>query len=387
MRQISPSRVFTETALGIPELLQKVLVHLANHQIELFADIYDNYINPYTFLLPTLLVNGFWHAIAERCLYTYVSLASSDAARSLHRTLTHSRDLASIVQVLRLCTSDRNDEHMVQDVISIISICADAKHIELVGYHNSYDHSNYLRVLRRSSLVSLVIHNMGIGGEGETEFCTASELMAMMADCPQLEELRLEDGLLRTPDRQSIQPILIAGSCRSLKHISITYNDFSAKDLLNLAKVAPFMEVFRMSLKSPLPPTAIIEVLRLWSGTLRDLELHSLVCTGIRRNQPEVHPIDSVLCDLTHLTHLSATWDMLSLHQLLHFSPSSLQSLEYVADGSRLVEIIHFLKSPTSVPLVHLMVEYPYMHDPFLEDIRTISKARSYELVVLLNDV
>ncbi|KII91849.1 hypothetical protein PLICRDRAFT_51970 [Plicaturopsis crispa FD-325 SS-3] len=354
-RRVAPPSV--TNALAIPELLDHILAHVELKKSDL------NY-SPQHALLPSLFVSKLWHAVAERRFYRAIRIGDeSSDPELLCEILEETPRLAALVTELRLGAM-YHEQGETQTIIELLELCPNVKHVWVDGYYTE-ELDAYRAALRwKVDLVSLVVNKFGLMERGNYEgagFCTATDLVSMLAGWPKLESLRLQNRALlynweNEEDEAAVQALgLVPGCCPSLRQVeskeSIPWRNYHLKAL---ATMAPHLQDLTLSLNSPFTSDTLNECLRLWAPTLQRLHLDDYRVDNMH--------IDDAFPHLQNLTWLRTSSKVLrpSSFKGSSSSPSNpapkLRTLQYlVKTPEELEELVDGMKVAETLPALHLL--------------------------------
>jgi len=283
---------------------------------------------PQWLLCPLLLVCKEWHVVAQRRLYSSVSLGDGwtsgggeEICAKFYESIEENPHLAALVQELRLGSYDSsNTGEETLHHARILRLCENAERVEIVGFNNT--HREELKdVLLRRDLVELTISRAGLSDRTptslpeDTSFCTLSEMIAYISHCPRLRKLSTTDAFHHFDDESFLpDPSSVRGCCPNLREITIEDDALSPRYLLTLSEMAPNVEKFHFDSKG-IDAGMVQSCLRSWSSTLSYLFLRSndtcsvaKTCTGLRglRNLAvrSVHLPPDVLVNFSELETL-----------------------------------------------------------------------------------
>lgn len=245
---------------------------------------------PKSRLSPILLVCKEWHIIAERRLYTSISLGSiravrdrngckkvingKDVCKRLCATLQKNPRLASLVRELQLgaITLDRGE---TKNYIRLLDLCENVEILDLGGC--AFGLANEVRIaLAKTDLISmkLSMHGLPRWLNGERVF-SAPGLLAFIQKWPRLEtidaSLVQEDCKLIFPSKHP-QPTLATAKCHALREVTIRNSHLKPAEILLLADIAP--RLGQLSIWAGAECNgALQQCLQTWSSTLKRLDI------------------------------------------------------------------------------------------------------------------
>ncbi len=156
--------------------------------------------SPNSRLHPLLLVCKEWYPIAERRLYSSVSLGDEEEFDGVSgwacSTKLEARilGLASLVRELRLGTGDHARTDTKQHA-ALIKICKNVQHIQISGY-NGYVLDELKAALATTDLVSLSVSHYGLRDWEGDSICCHAELLNFMLNWPRLKKIEMADSMM-----------------------------------------------------------------------------------------------------------------------------------------------------------------------------------------------
>lgn len=336
-------------------------------------------------LIPLLLVNRRWSAVALRRLYSDIRLREvCRSGWSLLPVLQVDGDLAESVHSLRLGTTTIRSglpglDYTSEGYASIINACPNVSSIRLEGW--SYRGLETLRDTLRSKAGSLVkLELIGRGPDdldGSGNFSTVPDFMDMVKGWTRLEALafttdrhimssyeNIEGSQESEGYRDIIQSVTTCGSINhNLRHLTMYLRGIFGDDdyLQNIAVVAPYIVSFRCVWLQPItePLHSLPTSLSLWSKTLQELHLF----TDIRSIRPQTRvPLDRIFCHLSVLRVLDASAEFILLSDIL-CTRAPIEILYYRLDPQKRRELAEGLDSPNVLPNLRILGNQKYEPD------------------------
>ncbi|KLO09099.1 hypothetical protein SCHPADRAFT_580589 [Schizopora paradoxa] len=242
--------------------------------------------SPKSRLQPLLLVCKKWHSVAERRLYTSVSLGSDrtvkdrngkkmmikgkDVCRRFLETVQNNAPIASIVRELRM-GSLRNlaqDGEESQMHIRLIAVCKNVEKISLYGCDPSAL-DKMVETLVNTDLLTLEFTSEQLGGYLGYEWFVPSPrtLVDLLCRWPRLQKMRVkmtggefDVSLPKVP--------VIPGFCVALKEVDARDSTFDAAQLSRLLDLSPALEDLSITVEKDCGPV-LRRSIQAWSSSLK----------------------------------------------------------------------------------------------------------------------
>ncbi|KLO17654.1 hypothetical protein SCHPADRAFT_936852 [Schizopora paradoxa] len=279
------------TAANVPpELLNRIFGHCERRHRYIPAD--GSQLLPKSRLQPLLLVCRRWHTVAERRLYSSVSLGSNrvvkgrngqrmeingkDVCRRLCETVQNNARIASLVRELQMGSYSAEETEESEMHVRLIGIC---KNVEKIGIHGCHPDllDDLAAALAKADLISLDLSRERLGGypgeSGDESMFSISTVIGLLQNLPRLQHLYAnlakfeyspchESPLARAP--------FVSGSCAALKAISIHGQIFTSTQLHQLAETSPHIEDLSIKIGENCN-VSLKQCLEIWSSSLRRL--------------------------------------------------------------------------------------------------------------------
>lgn len=245
-------------------------------------------LTPKSRLQPLLLVCKNWHGVAERRLYTSVSLGSDrlvrdrngqkmaisgkDVCRRFCETVQNNSRLASLVRELHL-GSTRLELEDTKMHIRLIGICKNVEKIELHGCDLNDGLAEDLKAaLAKADLISLELSNKLLGDFWEadgTAMLPLSDLIMLLQNWPRIETIyaNMGRGYYGTSGGETLLSPA-TGTCPALRAISVHGGYFGQTELIHLANISPRLENVSITVSNDCS-TVLRQCLQIWSSSIK----------------------------------------------------------------------------------------------------------------------
>ncbi|KLO06681.1 hypothetical protein SCHPADRAFT_932932 [Schizopora paradoxa] len=271
-------------------------------------------------LRPLLLVCKKWHPVAERRLYTSVSVGTRihksgglrffGEGKGVHKfceTVQNNARIASLVRELHLGTSTFQDREQKEVRVRIIGICKNIEKIELYGVDNN-PLDDLTAALAKTDLTSMELsyknHRPDIfDAVHEAKSHSLSTTIKLLQRWPRLRNLKLDVPCFEKhlEHGASLAELpLVPGSYAALTKISIRGASFNQSQLSQLALISPAMEELCITVAFDCCE-ALRQCLEVWSSSLRRLGVYRRLlgneksseegCPVIRRPMKELREL------------------------------------------------------------------------------------------------
>lgn len=277
-----------------PELLDRIFRYCERFR----TDFSKTTLVPNSRLRLLLLVCKKWHGIAERILYSSVSIGSDvavkdkngekrvilgkDVCRRFCETVEKNARIASLVRTLRLgCEHIQPEESKMH--VRVIRACTKVESLEVFGCDASV--LDDLKVaLAKADLISLDLKGVGIrdysriASSSTGSMFYSSEIVALLPNWPRLQTISALFGYARDVDRLAHveQPSdwkELEDVCPALRRISFD-NVIDTRDLAFLAQKAPNLEDIHLLVEKDC--SAVLQrCLEKWSSSLKRLSFNA----------------------------------------------------------------------------------------------------------------
>ncbi|KLO16072.1 hypothetical protein SCHPADRAFT_926830 [Schizopora paradoxa] len=346
----------TNVAANVPpELLDRIFKHCERHFSSRFVDRSGPTLLPKSRLQPPLLVCRNWHTVAERRLYSSVSLGTNrivkdrngqkmeiygrSVCRKFLETAENNPRIASLVRELHMGGTSENREES-ENHVRLIGICKNVEKIELYGCHTELL-DDLAEALAKADLTSLELYGNRLGGyDGERgTMLSLSTIIELLQNLPRLQQVygNLSDEEGMGHDASLTETPLFQGSCASLRVIHVYGAVFNEMQLAPLTYMSP--NVIELSITVGWDCCAILQFcMSMWSSSLKRLTAFTPIfrkpivddaCTIIRSPMTELRE----LCISSPLVTPSA----------MVFLPK-LEKLNYRGEYSHGTELVQILK-------------------------------------------
>lgn len=264
------------------------------HCVRVYKDgIFGPVFAPQSRIQLILLVCREWHDIAEKMLYTSISLGSdrvvcnrngkkkviygTDVCKRLCTTLRNNPRLVSLVRELRLGGFLCNDRE-TKNYIRLLGICKNIESLDIRGCARGFA-DELKAALAKLDLISLKLsaHSLADMYTGE-RLLVAPELLSLIQKYPRIETadafLLSEEWRILMPQRAAMlpQPTMTNAKCLSLRELSINNTHLNSSDIRRLAELAPQVEKLKI-MAGPECNSALQLSLQTWSSTLKTLDV------------------------------------------------------------------------------------------------------------------
>lgn len=265
-----------------PEILDRIFGHCEHRRRSRGPSFL-----PKSRLQPLMLVCKNWHGVAERRLYTSVSLGDDrvvrnrngrrmeifgrDVCKKFCETVEDNARIASLVRELRLKNGRacyvRSELH-----VRIIGSCKNVKKLVVHGWNTMFS-DDLKAALTNANLLTLELWCRP--REDGVKMLT-SDVLRLLPSWPRLQSIsamldnernyEYSSGLVKLPSA--------TGACPALRSISIFDDVVSAIQLAHLVDIAPRLEEIYMTVRTDCG-AALQQCLRVWSSSLKSLTVHT----------------------------------------------------------------------------------------------------------------
>ncbi|KLO15751.1 hypothetical protein SCHPADRAFT_248414 [Schizopora paradoxa] len=311
-------------------------------------------------LHPLLLVCKKWHDVAERRLYSSVSLGRSKTVRDktgktfeltdehvcriLLETVQNNTRIASLIREIN-ARNPRRDVEMFKMQFRIIGTCKNIEKIHVDGYGCNGALLNDLKatLAKVTGLTSLELLCHRLEPVKERDVVFLSDVMGLLPNWPRIETIY---GSLGNEDNYYHGPTQVPSAlnaCPVLRSVSIHNDTFSPSHLRCLGDVAPRLEEIYIIIGFDCAD-ALRGSLQIWSTSLKRIEVHTPLYRG------GTFPADQcpvIRIPMTELRKVSMSAPLLSVKALdLLPKLEDLHLRGHLPEGMDLVRLIRGGKMP-----------------------------------------
>ncbi|KLO09100.1 hypothetical protein SCHPADRAFT_580495 [Schizopora paradoxa] len=364
------------------ELLDRVFDHCERRHLESEQESDVPTFFPNHHLHSLLFVCKRWHAVAERRLYTSVSLGSDrtvtsrdgrpkkikgkDICERFLETVQENTHLAFLVRELRVASDNALRREETSMHIRLFGLCKNAEKIVLYGCHSDL-FDELAAGLAKTDLVSLQLYRYNLGMYDGSMWATPpmfspKTVLGLLQRWPRLRNFHVD--LAHTGYDETYHPLyplvctdslpklpLVPGSCTALKELIVSGVSSYPGQLEQLMELAPGLEELEMAVRGDCGGV-LQRCMQAWSHSLRRLSV--AVNYPSELSSADEYPV--IRCTMPKLRHMCMPAPLLSANAVV-FIPN-LETLEFRGDFSQGKELARLIELSAAPHLRKINVQF-----------------------------